>query len=221
MYVCGISKSVWEGWKFCSTYSSTYVNFPIENFWPLRKSHHEQLENWIFNSLSRYDEKSLTSAKFSIFFFFISCTFCAHSSSGSLLSAFLYFLIIALAHFTNFQCAAIKIAIKNFNTFLSAVECESCHWTLIATLLIALLLLFSLFLIYILFILSIIEPRCLEIQMKSHAEVCECFMRSYVHGVGFRFQFLLSRSFIFVHFTLHICMEWPHENHKRWFSDEI
>lgn len=145
MYVCGISKSVWEGWKFCSTYSSTYVNFPIENFWPLRKSHHEQLENWIFNSLSRYDEKSLTSAKFSIFFFFISYPFCAHSSSGSLLSAFLYFLIIALAHFTNFQCAAIKIAIKNFNTFLSAVECESCHWTLIATLLIALLLLFSLF----------------------------------------------------------------------------
>ena len=36
---------------------------------------------------------------------------------GSLLSAFLYFLIIAFAHFTNFQYAAIKIAIKKFQYF--------------------------------------------------------------------------------------------------------
>lgn len=116
--VCGISESVWEGWKFCSTYSSTYVNFPIENFWPLRKSHHEQLENWISISLSRYDEKSLTPAKFSIF----SSLFHVHSVHSRVLEVyselFLYFLIIALAHFTNFfQCAAIKNCNKIFQYF--------------------------------------------------------------------------------------------------------
>lgn len=75
-------------------------------------------------------------------FFFISCTFCAHSSAGNFFGALSIL-------FDNSTCTLHELSecgnknwniIFYFNTFLSAVECESCHWTLIATLLIALLL---------------------------------------------------------------------------------